>query len=399
VFQPGVTRALPIPTRPFARIHAMSRLPLLLTLVAALALGAAAPVGAQTVPRSFFGVMVNGPLAAPGAQLEAEAAVMHADGVGSWRVPFEWDRIQPYADEAAVPADERAQYPLVDGVPSDFSVPDAQVAAAARQGIDVLALVLRTPPWAGSDPGNALSSPKRIADYTRYLTTLIGRYGPRGTFWAEHPDVPKRAVRAWQVWNEPNLPQYWQPQPFARPYVRLLKASDKAIHAADPGAKTVMAGLANFSWRDLKKVYAAGARGHFDVAAVHPFSGRPSNSLKITRLNRQVMDAAGDRSTPIWLTELTWSSAKGKTKNTHGWETTDQGQAARLKQAYGLYLAHAKALRLQRIFWYTWASADRDSPNSFEWSGLRRYTPDGTFVDKPAMKAFRSIALKYGRRR
>lgn len=388
-----------MPTRRSPGIRATRRLPTLLTLVAALALGLAATAGAQTVPRSFFGVMVNGPLEDPGQNLEAEAPVMRADGVGSWRVPFAWDRIQPYPDEAAVPPGQQARYPLVDGVPTDFSVPDAQVAAAAKQGIEVLALVLRTPPWAGTDPGNALSSPKRISDYTRYITTLIGRYGPRGTFWAQHPELPKRPVRAWQVWNEPNLPQYWQPQPFAKPYVRLLTASDRAIHAADPGAKTVMAGLANYSWRDLEQVYAAGARGHFDVAAVHPFSGRPSNSLKITQLNRQVMDRAGDRRTPIWLTELTWSSAKGKTRNTHGWEVTDRGQAARLRQAYGLYLRHAKALRLQRIFWYTWASIDRDSPNSFDWSGLRRYTPEGTFVDKPALKAFRAIALKYGRRR
>ena len=43
-----------------------------------------------------------------------------------------------------------------------------------------------------------------------------------------------------------------------------------------------MAGLANFSWRDLERLFAkGGAKLRFDVAAVHPFSGRPSNSVKI----------------------------------------------------------------------------------------------------------------------
>ena len=90
-------------------------------------------------------------------------------------------------------------------------------------------------------------------------------------------------------------------------------------------------------------------KGSFDVAAVHPFSGRPSNSVKITRLNREVMDRNGDRRKPIWLTELTWSSAKGKkTPLTQNWETTEAGQAQRLTEAYRLYvrarvLAQARA--------------------------------------------------------
>jgi hypothetical protein len=371
-------------------------LPALLA-VALLLLAVAAPAGAA-VPRAFFGVMVNGPLDDPAVDLEAEAAVMRGDGVGSWRVPFSWAQVQPYADEASVPADQRGRYPLVDGTPSDFSALDVKVAAAARHGIDVLALVLGSPPWAATDTMDPLSSPRHTADYARFVTTLIHRYGPRGSFWATHPELPRRPVRAWQVWNEPNLPHYWQPQPFAKPYVRLLRAADRAIHAADHGARTVMAGLANFSWRDLRKVYAAGARGHFDVAAVHPFSGRPANSLKITRLNRRVMDRAGDRRTPIWLTELTWSSAKGKTKNTHGWETTDAGQARRLREAYRLFLRSARTLRLQRIYWYTWATTDRDSPNSFEWSGLRRFSPTGSLQDKPAVRTFKAIALRQTRR-
>ncbi len=118
---------------------------------------------------------------------------------------------------------------------------------------------------------------------------------------------------------------------------------------------------------------------------MHPFSGRPSNSLKITRLNRQALDHAGDGAKPIWLTELTWSSALGKTHNTHGWEVSPQGQGQRLTEAYRLYVKAAKGLKLQRIYWYTWVTKDRDSPNSFDWSGLREIEPDGSIVDKPAI--------------
>ena len=55
-----------------------------------------------------------------------------------------------------------------------------------------------------------------------------------------------------------------------------------------------------------------------------------------------------------------------------------------------------RSLRLGRIFWYTWASVDRDSNNSFDYSGLRTQLPSGRFVDKPALGAFRAMARRFG---
>lgn len=335
------------------------------------------PAAGAKLPSTFFGAMANGPLDDQ-ATLDAEAVVMRRTGLGTVRMPFNWGAMQFAGRD----------------VPPDFTTMDGRVAAAARNGLDVLALVLNSPPWAAREQGRDLSSPRDNADYTRFLVALIGRYGPSGTFWSANPGVPKRPVRRWQIWNEPNLPIHWSARPYPRSYRALLCASYRAVHRADPGATVVMAGLANYSWRAMAALERAGVRGCFDVAAVHPFSGRPSNSLKITRLNREALDRAGDRK-PIWLTELTWSSAKGRTRNTHGWETTAAGQAVRLRQAYTLYAREAKRLRLGRIYWYTWASRDGGSPNSFEWSGLRRVGPDGTVVDKPALRALRDVIRRY----
>jgi hypothetical protein len=172
----------------------------------------------------------------------------------------------------------------------DFAATDRKVAAAARSGSDVLGLVVRTPGWAARDAGNPFSARRDDATYAAFVRTLIARYAPSGGFWA-----------------------------------------------------------ANFSWRDLRRTYAAGVKGSFDVAAVHPFSGRPSSSVRITRLNRAVMARNGDRRRPIWPTELTWSSAKGrKTPLTQNWETTEAGQAARLREAYRLYVRARRSLGLGR---------------------------------------------------
>ena len=102
----------------------------------------------------------------------------------------------------------------------------------------------------------------------------------------------------------------------------------------------------------------------------------------------------GDRRRPIWPTELTWSSAKGrKTPLTQNWETTEGGQASRLRDVFKLLLKERQSLRLARVFWYTWATVDNGSPNSFDYSGLNQFRADGTFRAKPALGAFKSVAL------
>lgn len=350
-------------------------------LVAAVLLLAPAAVSARAAtPEGFFGVMVNGPLDAPAVDLDAQAATMEADGVQSWRVEMAWDLVEPQPGTL------------------NWTLTDRKVLAAARAGIDVLGLALRAPAWANGGSLDPFVPPRRPADFGAYLRALVARYGPHGSLWAEHPDVPARPVRAWEIWNEPNLKDYFRAQPFAKPYAALVRAAYPAVKGADPGATVLLASMANFSWRDLAKLLDEHDPTHprlrFDAAGAHPFSGRPSNALKIVRLNRQVLDRRGYRKVPLWLTELTWSSAKGKKRPlTQNWETTEAGQAQRLRSIYGLLLAARKALRLERVFWYTWATVDDGSPNSFDYSGLVQALPDGTYRAKPALASFRRVAL------
>ena len=361
----------------------MLRLCLCLLVAGALLFApAVAPAAHAAVPKGFFGVMVNGPLDDPAVDLDAQAVRMKGAGVQSWRVEMAWDLIEPAPGQFA------------------WAATDRKVLAAARQGIDVLGLALRAPGWANGGGGNPFTPPTRPADFATYLRALVARYGPSGSLWAEHPDVPRHAVRAWEIWNEPNLKDYFTAQPFAKPYAALLRAAYPAVHGADPGATVLMASMANYSWRDLATLLSvSGPKLRFDAAGAHPFSGRPSNAVKIVRLNREALDRRGYSKVPLWLTELTWSSAKGKkTPLTQNWETTEGGQAQRLRDVYKLLLAQRRSLRLARVFWYTWATVDNGSPNSFDYSGLLQYRPDGTFRAKPALAAFRAVALAAERR-
>jgi hypothetical protein len=342
---------------------------------------AAAPVPATSsaaVPRGFFGVMADGPLTAGRVNLPREQRVMRRTGVGSVRVAVQWARLQPRA-----------------GAAPDLRPLDRFVRGAARAGLDVLPVVLQTPAWAAADPSNGASPPRNPATYGRFLAALVARYGPSGSVWRGRGAPPRRPIRRWQVWNEPDIARYWSSrEPWPRGYVRLLRAARRALRRADPGAQVVLAGLTNRSWIDLRAVYAAGGRRFFDVAAAHPFSARVSNVVKIVGLVRREMTRAGDARKPLLVTELSWTSGRGRATLTYGWETTESGQAARVRSALTSLAAARGRYRIAGLYWYTWLSPAIGARDSFAYSGLRRLNARGRPVSKPALGAFRAVARR-----
>lgn len=327
----------------------------------------------------FLGVTL-GSLGSSPALIGTETRVMARSGVSSLRAQFSWSQLEPQK-----------------GKP-DFRSSDALVGAAASARLDLLPVVLATPPWAAKNSYLLTTSPPRDPqDYARFLRALISRYGPDGAFWRQHPKLPKVPIRAWQIWNEPSHDYYWGEQPWAPSYVALLKAAHAAVRSADPGAKTVLAGFPDRSWVSLRQVEQAGGKGAFDVAAVHPYTAKVSNVLKIVKLDRAALRAAGDGKVPMWLTEVTWSSGLGKVKrNQFGFETTEPGQAERLTEALPLLAAQRDKLGIERIYWESWAGSDKNPSLTWDWAGLRTVRGDSVRA-KPAFDAYVRVARQLER--
>lgn len=384
-------------TDPVSGVSRAARVALLVVLVAGLAGGCAASAGARQVPRGFFGASFEGSvLDRGGPLLDHETRLMAASGVESVRATFSWDQAQPYEQLADVPAEQRSRFRVVDGVPTDFSATDQLVRTAALRRFHLIPVVLRAPAWDSRHPGKLASPPAGTAGYARYLRALVGRYGPEGSFWAENPTVPRRPQRDWQIWNEPGQAKFfWSDQPFAKDYVALLRASRQAITSADPGARIILAGLVGLSNNDLQRIYDAGGRGLFDVAAVHPFTYYASNAVVLVKRFRRTLDRNGDRKVPLVISELTWPSAKGKITDGYGFEVTEKQQAQRIRQLFPLLVRKRRSLRLEGVIWYVWASKDT-TQDTFMYSGLRHYRK-GRITPKPAYFAFRTIALRYER--
>jgi hypothetical protein len=280
----------------------------------------------------------------------------------------------------------------VGGVPTNFQVTDMIVGDAARERLSVLPTVLYTPSWDSVNNPNGVNTPKRNGPYAAYLTALIGRYGPHGTFWRANPGIPKMPIRSWQVWNEPNLSYYWK-QPFASTYISFLRTAHAAIKKADPGAQVVLGALTNTAWKSLASIYKIkGARGLFDVVAVNGFTKIPANVMQFMLFVRRVMGRFGDGAKPLLATEISWPSAKGHTNDKFDFITTQAGQAHDITALLPLIGEQRVALHLIGFYWYTWMGTETANATAFNFSGLLAFN-NGKVTVKPALAAFKAGVL------
>ena len=183
---------------------------------------------------------------------------------------------------------------------------------------------------------------------------LARRYGPGGSFWRRRPELPPLPVRAWQVWNEPNLRVYWPSGPDAAEYVRLLRATGQAIKRVDPGAEILTAGMPDSELgvplrAYLRRMYKAGAKGTFDTLAINPFCGehrrRAEHRRSRARHRRRTW-----RPPAVWVTELGWASGGPPSDFRVG----ERGQA-RLVERTLLALARRRGeLGLRGVVYFNW---------------------------------------------
>ncbi len=290
---------------------------------------------------------------------------------GIVRTPFLWKVVQPTRD---------ARY--------RWDRYDALVRKATLNGLPILPVIIGSPKFAarqGSYPPNA----KALSAYKRFVVALVNRYGRGGQFWKQPANLalPYRPIRAWQVWNEPNLPQYWNEDPDGREYGEFLKLTGDAIHGADERAEVVIAGMPKSLSSlpgYLDRLYRVRrVKRSFDIGAGHPYGNTVSDVTAGIKAMRRIMNDHGDQKTPLWLTEMGWAGGGPRTRLT----TTPQGQAERLQKAFRFVRRNASELRLGTAVWYN--SRDlkprRDTAGGW-WQHAGLFWSDG--YPKPAWNEF-----------
>jgi hypothetical protein len=358
----------------------------------------AVAVPERQVPARFLGTVADGPLLDEGrlasarTSLARELDIMVGAGVESIRLSLYWAPMQPYRSWGDVPATEVGRFLDGAGIPTDFQATDRIVRLAAERGLSLLPVVLWAPEWAALLPGEFASPPSDPGAYARFVRALAARYGSRGSFWREHRRLRRVPLTDWQLWNEPTYRNFWLVQPFAPEYVALLRATRASLREADPQGRVVLAGLVYESWDALEQIYQAGGRRFFDAVALHPFTRRPDDVLRIIERNRTVMSRHGDSRKPVYLSELSWPSSRRHIPVRYGYETDERGQAQRLTEALRLLVRNRRRLGVQRVYWYSWLTREVSRDYPFDYAGLRRIGA-GRVVSKPALRSFRRSAL------
>jgi hypothetical protein len=126
-----------------------------------------------------------------------------------------------------------------------------------------------------------------------------------------------------EIWNEPNLPRFFAPEPSPSLYSSLLRAAHRAARAAGATVPVISGGLAAGTAggggipapRFLAGVYRAAGKESFDGIGTHPYpQGPPWVAQMTANLDglRRVRDRFGDRATPLWLTEVGVGGTAGR---------------------------------------------------------------------------------------
>jgi hypothetical protein len=338
----------------------------------------AVPAAAQAAQRSSLFGFNSWSVLDDSAQL----APLSDTPIGSYRVSFSWAAAEPQA-----------------GVPYDFARHDRIVAAAARLGVRLLPVLSDSPVWVRGSSARAGEPPEpgvELASFEQFAAAAARRYGMRGSFWREHPELPQLPFEYWEVWNEPNFPSFWYEgrRPRAADYRLLLAAARRGLTGGDRRARVLFGGLA-YGEAGAKplRFMRAFLRLHdshclFDDVAIHPYSRSPGEALRSVRRMRSLLDVSGRADAGLWLTEYGWSTGGDPS---HRFHVSERGQRRKLVRMTRALLRRRSELRLRGIYWFALRDAPSEAGAESWWgwgTGLLRQ--DGSA--KPAFDAYLQLA-------
>jgi len=114
----------------------------------------------------------------------------------------------------------------------------------------------------------------------------------------------------WEIWNEPNISQFWLPQPSVEAYTALVETASKAIKEAVPSAIVVAPATSGipFSW--LEECFQKGMLKWIDALTVHPYRPSPPETVikDYKELRKLIKKYAPEKDVPIISGEWGYSN-------------------------------------------------------------------------------------------
>jgi hypothetical protein len=242
-----------------------------------------------------------------------------------------------------------------------FDTLDKDVELAQQHDSDVLLTLAVTPKWASAHPDvksgwqepGLTSEPLDLEDWRGFVRQVATRY--------------KGRIHAYEIWNEPNLKQYWVGN--TDQLIALVREAHDIIKGIDPTAIIVSPAATTGSgigWLDdfLRK----GGAQYVDVIGYHfyVFPQPPENVVDLVQRVKQTLANNGVGDKPIWGTEIGWAEPKPFPSEELG--------AAYIARTYTV----AWAAGVSRLYWYSW--------DNHKWAALETTEQDNQTL-KPAGQA------------
>ena len=115
------------------------------------------------------------------------------------------------------------------------------------------------------DGGEAPRSEEARQAMARWAAAAVRQFRGRGILW--------------EMWNEPNLAQFWKPRPDAGDYVKLAQAVGRAIREAAPGEAYVGPATSGLDFPFLEACFRGGLLELWSGVTVHPYRQKPPETV------------------------------------------------------------------------------------------------------------------------
>jgi hypothetical protein len=208
-----------------------------------------------------------------------------------------------------------------------------------------------------------------LTDNIKGVVEFLERYGPGGTFFRDHPDLPNRPVTKIEVWNEPNF-QYMIPDREPRAeveaerealYAKVLVQTYKTVKKRWPNVTVIGFGAGGASKGDIRFIKhvhekAQAVARSYDALSTHPYTEpvgpdmfcvKPWGGYAVAPCLaeiRAILAKHGRGDVPIWYTEVGYPISKQD--GGHFDTPSDKPHVSPLLQAAYACRIYALAMRL-----------------------------------------------------
>jgi polysaccharide biosynthesis protein PslG len=270
----------------------------------------------------------------------------------------------------------------------DFAWLDSVVDNLLRIGIQ---------PWFNLGYGNRLYTPgpphesavgwvplnsKEATDaWLRYVGKLAEHFGKR--------------VHHWEIWNEPNITNFWQPdKPDAARYTELVKITAPVIRKRIPKVTIIGGAFAGFPVLDYAQAcFAAGLGAFIDKVSYHPYRPQPEVNYAAEMRAFRSMIARYKPGLALWQGE----NGAPSTNNSAGalrdlpWNETRQAKwlLRRILTDLSLDVEVTSYFHTVDMVNYVWTTGQSNTTNA---KGVLRGTD---YTTKPAYYAYQNVCALF----